>query len=112
MHSPNLTKELNELLLLARLREGPAHGYEIALSIEETSRGAFVLQHGTLYPILHRLEQEGFIEGRWDDSAGRRRKEYLLTPRGKAHLAGETDRLEALLREVLLFLRGPEPGRA
>lgn len=111
MHPPNLTKQLNELLLLATLRDGPAHGYEIALSIQQSTRGAFVLQHGTLYPILHRLEKEGFIEGRWEPGA-RRRKSYELTSRGRAYLEGETDRLEALLRGFLAFLRGSEPRHA
>lgn len=113
MQPPNLTKQLNELLLLATLREGPAHGYEIALSIQESTQGAFVLQHGTLYPILHRLEKEGLIVGSWEQEPGaRRRKCYELTAAGRAHLEGGTDRLEELIRNFLAFLRGTEPGHA
>lgn len=113
MQPPNLTKQLNELLLLATLRDGPAHGYEIALSIQESTRGAFVLQHGTLYPILHRLEKEGLIEGQWEQEPGaRRRKCYRLTSGGRVHLEGGTDRLEELLQGFLAFLRGSEPGHA
>ncbi len=83
MTQPNLSKQVNELLILATLRSGPAHGYEIALAVERDSGGAFSFQHGTLYPILHRLEKDGLIDGGWDEDGGRRRKVYGLTPRGR-----------------------------
>ncbi len=105
-HRANLSKHINELLVLARLREGPAHGYEIALAIERDSRGAFTVQHGTLYPILHRLEGDGLIEGRWERS-GRRKKTYHLTERGRKHLEGESREIKSLFLDLIRALDVP-----
>ena len=107
MTHPNLSKQVNELLILAALRDGPAHGYEIALALEQDSGGTFSFQHGTLYPILHRLESEGLIEGEWDASGGRRRKVYGLTARGRDHLTGETRELKGVLADLMRVLEGP-----
>jgi PadR family transcriptional regulator, regulatory protein PadR len=86
--SQSLGRRVNELLILNELRTAPRHGYQIALEIEERSGGYFPFSHGTLYPILHRLEQEGWIAGAWTDpSAGRARKEYGLTEAGRTRLA-------------------------
>ena len=98
-----LGKQVNELLVLATLEDGPKHGYQIALDVEDRSDGTFELQHGTLYPILHRLEDEGFIEGHWSEE-GRRRKEYRLTRAGRRRLgegAGAVETLFAALMEIL-----------
>jgi PadR family transcriptional regulator, regulatory protein PadR len=107
MTQTNLSKQVNELLILATLRSGPAHGYEIALAVERDSGGAFSFQHGTLYPILHRLEKDGLIEGGWDEDGGRRRKVYGLTPRGREHLTGETRDLKGLFADLMRVLEGP-----
>lgn len=104
---PNLSKHVNELLILARLREGPAHGYEIALAVERDSGGTFSFQHGTLYPILHRLEKERLIRGRWEGGA-RKRKTYELTAKGRAYLAGESREVKAFFEDLLRVLEGPE----
>ncbi len=102
----NLSKQLNELLILARLRTGPAHGYEIALAVERDSGGAFTLQHGTLYPILHRLEKERLIRGSWEGGA-RKRKTYELTAKGEAYLKGETREVKSLFTTLIQVLEGP-----
>lgn len=109
----NLARNVNELLVLGALREAPMHGYQIALRVEARSAGEFELQHGTLYPILHRLEREGLIEGEWDRESGRRRKLYTLTRKGRQHLGAETGRLNAAL-EVFFSITGlgNEPVRA
>ena len=74
-----LPRSCNEALILACLAGGPRHGYQLALDLETRSGGAFRLKHGTLYPILHRLEQEALIEGAWDDEGPRgKRKAYRL----------------------------------
>ena len=57
----NLSRSCNEALILGSLRGGPRHGYQLALEIEERSKGVFGFNHGTLYPILHRLEKAGLI---------------------------------------------------
>ncbi len=85
----SLGRDVNEALVLSVLRDGARHGYQIALDVEDRSGGVFELQHGTLYPILHRLEGEGHIKGSWDRSSGRRRKVYALTRGGRAHLESE-----------------------
>jgi PadR family transcriptional regulator, regulatory protein PadR len=85
--SQSLGRRVNEILILTALSRGPMHGYQAALEIEQRSGGYFRFNHGTLYPILHRLEHEGFIAGGWTDpQAGRARKEYRVTPAGRAYL--------------------------
>jgi len=83
----NLTKTCNETLILAALSSGDKHGYQLAVELEEKSNGYFRFKHGTLYPILHKLEKDGLIRGEWaDDSPKRKRKQYHLTARGARHL--------------------------
>lgn len=88
----NLTKSCNEALILGVLADGPRHGYQLALDIEERSDGFFVFNHGTLYPILHKLEKEGLIAGRWSDHpTGRKRKSYAITAEGRRFAARQMD---------------------
>ncbi len=102
-----LPRTCNEALILAALAGGPRHGYQIVLDLEERSGGAFRFKHGTLYPILHRLENEGFIEGAWSDEGPRgKRKAYRLTPAGEAHAAGQRAGLEALFATIAGVLGG------
>jgi len=71
---PNLTKNCNEILILAVLFKEKKHGYQIALEIEEKSDGLFKFNHGTLYPILHKLEKEGLIKGTWKQEGPKRQR--------------------------------------
>ncbi len=57
----SLNRSCNQVLILATLSSGPRHGYQLALKLEDKSDGIFRFQHGTLYPILHRLESEGSV---------------------------------------------------
>lgn len=83
----SLSRSCNQALILATLSSGTHHGYQLALEIEERSGGAFRFQHGTLYPILHRLERDGLIRGDWvDEGSRRRRKSYRLTAEGRREL--------------------------
>lgn|SRR5262245_34198205 len=83
-----LKKGTAELLVLAQLEDQPRHGYDIAVCIEQRSKGAVVFNVASLYPILYRLEAQGSISGRWVERAGqRRRRFYRLTPAGRAELA-------------------------
>ena len=85
-----LARNCHEALLLALLASGPHHGYQLALELEQRSGGAFRFNHGTLYPILHQLEQEGLILGDWlDERTRRKRKSYSLTPAGRDRLAAQ-----------------------
>jgi DNA-binding PadR family transcriptional regulator len=76
-----------ELLLLASLAGGPAHGYALIEWLRERSAGAFDYPEGTIYPALHKLESDGLVSSRWDDTGPRRRRVYRLTRRGRAVLA-------------------------
>jgi PadR family transcriptional regulator, regulatory protein PadR len=96
-------RALHELLVLARLRSGPLHGYQIALDVAERSGGRFDFRHGTLYPILHRLEQEGRIEGAWTEEK-RPRKVYRLTAKGRRSLEEERRRCEEVFRGLFAVL--------
>jgi DNA-binding PadR family transcriptional regulator len=98
-------KGVNELLVLAALQHGPRHGYQIALEVESRSGGLFSLQHGTLYPILHRLEREKRIRGTWDDAGGRRRKVYALTAAGRRQLEADAARCHEVFRGLLSVVR-------
>ena len=100
-------RDIHRLLVLATLREGPKHGYQIAVDVEEDSNGLFRFSHGTLYPILHRLEEDGLIRGSWSPGEGRRKKVYTLTGAGTRHLRGETGRMQEIVSRLMLLLRGP-----
>ena len=100
-------RDINELLVLSTLQGGAKHGYQIALDVETESNGLFKVRHGTLYPILHRLEGEGLIKGPWSKDGGRRRKEYGLTPTGQKHFSGETDRVGDVVARLMDVLQGP-----
>jgi transcriptional regulator len=77
-------------LILKTLTRGPSHGYAIARFIEETSGDAVLVEDGSLYPALYRLERRGWVEAEWGMSElGRRAKLYRLTERGREQLATE-----------------------
>jgi PadR family transcriptional regulator, regulatory protein PadR len=99
------TRGIHELLVLGLLRDGPRHGYQIGLDLDERSGGLFQFKHGTLYPILHRLESDGRIEGSWTE--GRRpRKVYRLTTAGRRSLEVERERCEVVFRGLFEVLDG------
>jgi len=79
-------------LILAVLAAEPAHGYAILQELKARSGGAFDLPEGTIYPALHRLERGGLLTSGWSSAAGRKRRVYRLTRRGRAKL--ETRRRE------------------
>ena len=86
LETQNLARSCHEALILATLADGPRHGYQLALEIEERSGGTFRFNHGTLYPILHKLESSGFIDGSWAEPEGKRkRRQYALTNAGRKH---------------------------
>lgn len=75
------------LLILATLRDGPAHGYALARTIERRTEDALQLREGTLYPALHVLERDGLIQSAWETPEnGRERKTYTLTESGTKKL--------------------------
>jgi len=80
-----------DALVLATLEDGPLHGYAVIERLRGRSEGAFDLAEGTVYPVLHRLEAEGLLSSAWSDAAGRRRRVYRLTRRGRTALAKQRD---------------------
>jgi len=83
----SLQKGSAELLVLAILDGPPRHGYEMARLIDARSEGRLKFQAATLYPLLYKLEKRGWLEGRWVEKAGqRRRRFYRLTAAGRAVL--------------------------
>ena len=77
-----------DMIVLAALAAGPAHGYAVIEQIRRRSGRAFDLPEGTVYPALHRLEQAGLLASRWITAeSGRRRRVYALTRRGERALA-------------------------
>lgn len=78
-----------DMIVLAALASGPAHGYAIIQEIYRRSGGAFELPEGTIYPALHRLEKAGLLGSHWTTAeSGRRRRVYALTRRGARALVG------------------------
>jgi PadR family transcriptional regulator PadR len=76
-----------EMLILSLVERRPRHGYEISKLIEARSGGVLRFNVASLYPLLYRLEERGFVEGRWVEKAGqRRRRYYRLTARGRRTL--------------------------
>jgi len=79
-----------DALILKTLARGPSHGYAIARYIEETTADAVLIEDGSLYPALYRLERKGLLEAEWGTSElGRRAKLYRLTGEGRLQLAAE-----------------------
>jgi PadR family transcriptional regulator PadR len=95
-----------DALILKTLARGPNHGYAIARSIEITSGDAVVIEEGSLYPALYRLEQRRLVEAEWGTSElGRRAKLYRLTDAGREQLAKDVStwrRFSAGISKVLL----------
>lgn len=116
---PGLTMDINKdlvaasatPLVLAILVEGDSYGYAILKRVSELSEGGLQWTDGMLYPVLHRLERQGHIEGRWGRSeTGRRRKYYRITDQGREQLADQRQQwqtVDAALRNVWLSVAAP-----
>ena len=90
-----------DLLILKTVAVGPAHGHTIAHVIERQSEDVLQIEHGSLYPALHRLEDRGWIASFWGTSENNRRARYYrLTPAGRKQLAQHTTRWAELVRAV------------
>lgn len=75
------------LLILSLLSQGPLHGYAIMRELEARSQGYFTMNAALLYPTLHQMEQEGWVQASWEEGKGnRRRRIYTITPDGHQHL--------------------------
>jgi transcriptional regulator len=98
------------MLILRTLQHGAAHGHEIARHIRLTTEDVLQVEHGSLYPALHRLERRGFITGAWELHKERKRefKYYRLTPAGERALAAEHSRWETLVHAIRAVMKPQE----
>jgi PadR family transcriptional regulator PadR len=87
-----------DMLILRTLRVGPAHGHDIAKHIQRTTDDVLQVEHGSLYPALHRVERKGWVTSRWETARGGNRefKYYRLTPAGRKQLAREGSKWKQL----------------
>ena len=87
-----------DMLILRTLRLGPAHGHDIAKHIQRTTDAVLQVEHGSLYPALHRLERSGWVSAKWETARGRNRefKYYRLTPAGRKQLSREGSKWKQL----------------
>jgi transcriptional regulator len=98
-----------DLLVLQTLVFGPEHGHGIATAIQRTSEDVLLLDHGSLYPALQRLERAGLIASDWGTSDNNRKARfYKLTRTGRARLTAETGKWEKMVRAVSQVLK---PGK-
>src|SRR5215472_2317335 len=98
-----------DMLILRTLVLGPAHGHTIAHAIERRSDDVLQVEHGSLYPALHRLEDRGWIASFWGTSENNRKARYYrLTPAGRKQLAEQTSRWDELVEAINRVLRPTE----
>ncbi len=89
-----------DALVLATLGDEPLHGYAVIEALRARSEGAFDLAEGTVYPVLHRLEADGFLTSSWSTAAGRRRRVYRLSRRGRTALGHRREEWRSFARAV------------
>ena len=104
--SKELLKGSTEALVLSAISREDMYGYKIVKEIDMASGGAFVLNEGTLYPILHTFENDGLVESYWEEFENRKRKYYHITKKGLRALAVKKEEFEyfsASVKKVLEF---------
>ncbi len=91
-----------DMLILRTLRMGPAHGHDIAKHIQRTTDDLLQVEHGSLYPALHRLERNGWVSAKWETARGRNRefKYYRLTAAGRKQLSREGSKWKQLSEAI------------
>ena len=104
--NPDLLPGTLDLLILRTLQTEPMHGWAISERIEQLSQDVLQINQGSLYPALHRLEHQGWIEAEWAVSElGRRAKYYKLTATGRRQLAHETDEWERMSNAIARVIK-------
>ena len=95
-----------DMLILRTLLFGPAHGHQIAKHIQRTTDEVLQVEHGSLYPALHRLERQGWVTAKWETAKDRNRefKYYRLTAAGRKQLAKERSKWTQLARAIARVL--------
>jgi PadR family transcriptional regulator PadR len=101
-----------DMLILRTLLFGPAHGHQIAKHIQRTAEEILKVEHGSLYPALHRLERKGWLVSKWEMAKDRNRelKFYRLTPAGRKQLTVEKSQWKQMARAIELVMWPVEEG--
>jgi transcriptional regulator len=102
-----------DMLILRTLLFGPAHGHEIAKHIQRTTDEVLQVEHGSLYPALHRLERQGWVAAKWEVAGKGLKREfkyYRLTPAGKKQLAAEESKWKQLAEAIGRIMWPVEEG--
>jgi transcriptional regulator len=96
-----------DMLILKTLLFGPAHGHGIATYIRQTTKGVLVVEHGSLYPALHRLQRDGFIASKWEKASDTNRelKFYRLTAAGRRQLSKQQSKWDGLVRAITSVMK-------
>ena len=99
-----------DMLILRTLMAGPAHGHQIAKHLQRATDDVLQVEHGSLYPALHRLERKGWIAAKWEAPKDQKRefKYYRLTPAGKKQLATEESKWARLAAAIARVMRPAE----
>lgn len=104
--NPDFLNGVPELLILSLLARRPMYGYELVQAIRRSTGGTLEFGEGCVYPILHRLEADGLLDGRRDTVGGRSRVVYRVTPQGTKRLAGSTAGWQKIVEAVNQALQG------
>jgi transcriptional regulator len=103
-----------DMLILRTLLFGPAHGHQIARHIQRTTDDVLQVEHGSLYPALHRMQRKGWIAAKWEMSKERNRefKYYRLTPAGRRQLSQEESRWKQVAAAVARVMSPAREGES
>ena len=104
--SKELLKGSTDLLVLTLIEKEPMYGYQMIKKLKEKSNNVFEFKEGTLYPILHSLEEEGLISSYWDDTTGKKRKYYAITTKGKKSLKEKNEEWKIFSESVNRVIGG------
>ena len=101
-----------DMLILRTLLFGPAHGHAIAKHIQRTTDDLLQVEHGSLYPALHRLERKGWVVSKWETAKDRNRelKYYRLTPAGRKRLSAEESKWKQMAAAIGRVMWPAEEG--
>ena len=102
-----------DMLILRTLQFGPAHGHQIAKHIQRTTEDILQVEHGSLYPALHRLQRKEWIAAKWESAGKNLKREfkfYRLTPAGKKQLVTEESKWKQLTRAISRVMWPAEEG--
>ncbi|MBZ5618723.1 MAG: PadR family transcriptional regulator [Acidobacteriia bacterium] len=95
-----------DMLILRTLQWGPEHGHGIGLAIRNSSQDVLQVEHGSLYPALHRMRKQGLIESEWRTTENKQRARYYrLTSKGKKMLAAEESRWDRMVEAIARVMR-------